>query len=113
MGEQTGGRNTQATFGRSDQPRGRTLRIEGEIDMAVGPQFGEELAALIEEAHSPAFVDLSGVTFMDTTGVHALLDATHAGLAAGHPLVLVAASRSSRRILEVAGVQGEVEFSDE
>jgi anti-sigma B factor antagonist len=104
------GSGASAGFVRSDQARGRTLTIEGEIDLAVDSEMRSELRALIAEAHSPAFVDLSGVTFMGATGVGALIVARTDGAVAGHPLVLVGASRSCRRVLHASGVAGQFAF---
>jgi anti-anti-sigma factor len=100
------------TFERSDRVSWRTLAIDGEIDMGVAAQLSGELTALLLEAHSPAFVDLSGVTFMDSTGIHALLVARRAGAAAGTPVVLVAPSRSCRSVLRASGVWDLFETSE-
>lgn len=96
--------SNQASFKRFDRANGRTLAVDGEIDLAVGAEFTDELTLLVAEAHSPAFVDLSGCTFMDSTGINALLDAAEFGAEAGVPLVVVAASPPCRRVLEVCGV---------
>lgn len=96
--------SNQVSFQRSDRENGRTLAVDGEIDLAVGTRFSDELALLVAEAHSPAFVDLSACTFMDSTGINALLTAAESGAAAGVPLVVSAASPACRRVLEVCGV---------
>ncbi len=96
--------SNQANFQRFDRANGRTLAVAGELDLAVGTQFADELTLLVAEAHSPAFVDLSGCTFMDSTGINALLTAREHGAAHGVPLVVAAASPACRRVLEVCGV---------
>ncbi len=92
------------TFARSERSQGPTLVIDGEIDLAVKGELDAQLAALVAVAHGSTLVDLSGVTFMDSTGTHALLETAAAARAAGAPLVLVAVSAPCRRVLELSGV---------
>lgn len=94
----------RATFSRSDRDGERTLTIVGDIDMATKTELEFELANLVTEAHSPACVDLRGVSFMDTTAINALLGARRSGGAVGIPLVVTAASRPAQRVLEICGV---------
>lgn len=49
------------------------LYISGEVDMATAPAFRDAaLRAIVE--HGPSLtLDLSGVTFMDSTGLHVLV----------------------------------------
>jgi anti-anti-sigma factor len=66
------------------------LVVTGEIDLSTAQQFRRELSDLIAAAHSPAFVDLSAVVFMDSTGLNALMDASRAAEATGVGFVVVA-----------------------
>jgi anti-sigma B factor antagonist len=50
---------------------GRRLTLRGELDLATTGQ----LAAALAEAGTPVLLDLSGLTFMDSTGVRLLLEA--------------------------------------
>jgi anti-anti-sigma factor len=50
------------------------LALSGEIDMASAEGVAEALRPLIE-AGGPVTIDLSKVTFMDSTGLHVLLEA--------------------------------------
>jgi anti-sigma B factor antagonist len=90
-----------ATFHRCDRDGVRTLRVSGEIDLAVGTRFEEELAAVVAEAHSPADVDLSGVTFIDSSGLHALIRAQDEVASTDVRLVLVNPSKACRQVFEV------------
>lgn len=102
----------QISFERSDQQRGRTLAIAGEVDLAVVAEMDSELAALLAEADASAFVDLSGVSFMDAIGIHALLRATDAGGAVGKSVVLVAPSRPCRRVFDASGTSDLFDVTD-
>ena len=75
------------------------LRVEGEIDLASADQLAEALrTAIASEVRS---VDVSGVTFLDSTGLEVLLSAGHAMNGDG-PLVLLRPSYPVRRLLDIA-----------
>jgi anti-sigma B factor antagonist len=93
----------QATFRRGNRDGYRTLTVTGEIDLATTPRFEAELSAVISEAHSPADVDLSGVTFIDSSGLYALIRARKQVTDTDVRLVLVNPSRACRLVLEVTG----------
>ncbi len=67
-----------AAFWRDDSDGRATLHVSGEIDLATAPALRAELRTLIAEAHSPGIVNLSAVTFMDASGLSALLQARRA-----------------------------------
>jgi anti-anti-sigma regulatory factor len=48
--------------------------VEGEFDLLVADQLGEAIASLDGEAVA---IDLSGMTFIDSTGIRSLLRARH------------------------------------
>jgi anti-sigma B factor antagonist len=48
----------------------RLLEVAGEIDMYTAPRLREQIFALIEECGQPLLVDLSGVSFCDSTGLN-------------------------------------------
>jgi anti-sigma B factor antagonist len=91
----------QATFRRCDREGLRTLTVNGEIDLVTAARFEAELEAVISEAHSPADVDLSGVTFIDSSGLHALLRAREHVAGTEVRLVLVNPSKACLKVLEV------------
>jgi anti-anti-sigma factor len=55
-----------------DGPDGLVLRISGELDLVSEPQLNQALAQLEGRA---ATLDLSGLAFMDSTGLRTLLGA--------------------------------------
>ena len=58
----------------SDDPErgGTVLRVSGELDLVTEPELE---AALAEVTAQPIRIDLSGLAFMDSTGLRALLSA--------------------------------------
>ena len=71
----------------------------GELDLAVAARVGEALAD-----HEISAVELSGVTFMDSVGLHALLEARYDRERTGGTLRIVAASAAVRRLFELVGL---------
>jgi anti-anti-sigma factor len=50
------------------------VRVRGELDLATSPALGETLGREIADGKS-VVVDLSGVTFIDSSGLNALIRA--------------------------------------
>jgi anti-anti-sigma factor len=78
------------------------VRVYGESDLAAAEPFGGELSAAVSEASGTNFlVDLSGVTFMDSSGLRALLKALE--LDDGKD-VIVQSSRQVFKLLHLSGL---------
>ena len=93
----------QATFRRADQPDRPRLLVTGEIDLAVAGRFAAAVNELLAAAASPAVLDLTGVTFFNSTGIGVLCDAAADAGRAGVALE-VRPSDSVRRTLEITGL---------
>jgi anti-sigma B factor antagonist len=78
------------------------LRATGEIDMSTVDVLRGELDTARGEA-TTVLLDLSGVTFMDSTGLHLLLDASHSSAVGDWGFFVVRPSRAVRRLIEVSG----------
>jgi anti-sigma B factor antagonist len=76
------------------------LRIVGDIDLATVDQFRRALAALVERHLGDVIIDATGVAFMDSTGLHALVEGKRVIHERGSNIVLVV-SPNVRRILEL------------
>src|SRR3712207_9166682 len=51
------------------------VQVAGEIDVYTAASLREKLADLIDADHTDVVVDLTGVTFMDSTGLGVLVGA--------------------------------------
>jgi anti-anti-sigma factor len=75
------------------------LAVAGELDLATVPALQDALAQL---DGTPALeLDLSGVRFMDSSGLRALLTARRDAQAAGRRLRLVGVPPAVARVLEL------------
>jgi anti-sigma B factor antagonist len=77
-----------------------TIRVAGEVDVATAPQLRE----CLHNVDGVVVVDLTEVTFLDSTGLNVLVNARKRLLAVGGQLGLRNARAPVQRILQVAGV---------
>jgi anti-sigma B factor antagonist len=87
--------------------RNLIVRASGELDMASAETFEEEVRRAIEGGASTMVLELEGVTFIDSTGLRALLVAAELSHSKGLRL-LVHPSKEIRRLVEVSGVEDAV-----
>src|SRR4051794_5380749 len=97
-------RTAQAPFRVHAYPleRGVCLRIVGEVDLSTVPELDEALAEL-RSARVPVVLDLSKVTFFDSTGLRALVRATRQARLAKSGFFIARPSDQVSRLIEVAG----------
>jgi anti-anti-sigma factor len=79
------------------------VTVRGEIDM----DNADELVGAIRRVAGTAVVDLSGVTFIDSTGLQGLLREQQAARQRGDDLILRHPSKAVRRVLELTGLIDE------
>ena len=95
--------------------RGRTpvLYVRGEVDLSTC----EELEAAIQLAEEPApatlVLDLSQVSFLDSTGVRTLLKADARARDDGRRLVLIGPPEPAARVFRVTMLDKRFEFIDD
>jgi anti-anti-sigma factor len=75
----------------------------GELDLATAPELDRALAE-IGERGTPVVVDLRGLTFMDSAGVHALTSGAAAAARHGRSFGVVAGVERVQRVLALTGV---------
>lgn len=52
---------------------GAIVRLEGELDLLTAPRLSRELTALAEGGCARVLVDMAGLAFIDSSGLHALV----------------------------------------
>jgi anti-sigma B factor antagonist len=78
----------------------------GEVDVVTAPQLGRCLLGLAEGGGTSVVVDLSEVTFMDSTGIGVLLDALRQLTRRRGSLALVCPTERVLRPFQVTGLVG-------
>jgi anti-sigma B factor antagonist len=85
-----------------------TLEVAGEVDVATSPRLAARVRALLDDTTGPMIVDLTDVTFMDSTGLSLLLTLHRDAQAARRPLAIVCPEGPVRLLLAVSGVESEL-----
>ena len=88
------------------------VSLRGEIDAHTAPKLGSRLFGLAEEAARHVVVDLSGVTFMDSTGIGVLLNALRHMNLRRCAMVLVCPTERILRPFQVTGLVGHLTIFD-
>lgn len=83
---------------------GLRLVVSGEVDVVSAGRFREHLAAALDSAPAALTVDLGGVTFLDSTGLSALVYAHNRARDEGIDLTVADPQPQVRRLLDVTGL---------
>ena len=83
---------------------GTCVRLEGEVDVSTATDLAFVLDDVIGREAPLLTIDLTGVTFLDSSGLRVLLRSERAVRESGGGLVLAGAGRTVSRILDMAGV---------
>jgi anti-sigma B factor antagonist len=88
------------------------VSLRGEIDALTAPKLGSRLFGLADEGIQGVVVDLSEVTFMDSTGIGVLLNALRHFTLRHMQMVLVCPTDRVLRPFEVTGLTGHLMIFD-
>ena len=80
------------------------VSLRGEIDALTAPRLGSRLFGLADEGKRGVVVDLSEVTFMDSTGIGVLLNALRHFTLRHGTLVLVCPTERVLRPFQITGL---------
>jgi anti-sigma B factor antagonist len=80
------------------------LRVEGEVDVSTAPELRERLDGLADRGHTSAVVDLSAVSFVDSTALGVLVSGVKRRRAAGGDLRLVVTEPRVAKVFEITGL---------
>ena len=80
------------------------VALSGEVDIYTAPQFKECMLELLDAGVDRLVVDLSGVTFIDSTALGVLIGGVRRVRTAGGAMALVVTSRSVERVLSITGL---------
>ena len=88
------------------------IEVEGEVDIYTSPRFGEVLGRSVDESAHHVVVDLTNVTFIDSTAISVLMQEVKRVRFADGTLTVVCGRGSVRRVLEIAGLGRVLRFCD-
>jgi anti-anti-sigma factor len=89
----------------------RTLMLGGELDIVNGAELEAAVRAVCAEGATRLVIDMSGLAFIDSTGVKTIIAAGKLCSEHGGELCLIPGPRSVQRIFEVTGLDTRLPFS--
>jgi len=87
----------------STEPGRLVVALAGECDLAGRDELAAVLLAAVDRT-SVVFVDLAGLTFIDSSGVHGLVTAYHAARQTGGRLYVINAGGTVAEVLDLTGI---------
>jgi anti-sigma B factor antagonist len=84
------------------------VEVSGEIDIGTASAVREATDEALRGRPRRLVVDLSGVSFLGSAGVAVLAAADHRQRGQGGDLRVVAATRATRRVLELTGLDEQL-----
>ena len=80
------------------------LQINGEIDMATGPELRQRIVQYVQEGHVHIIIDLAEVDFIDSTGLGVLIGGLKRTRSHGGDLQCIGLSESLKEMLKLTGL---------
>ena len=81
------------------------LRVSGELDLSTAPVLDAAVSAAREEQGPPVVLDLSGVSFVDSTGIRSLIGAAQALESEGRAFALLSPADAVVRVLDLTDLR--------
>jgi anti-sigma B factor antagonist len=102
-------------FAVSQEQRGALplLRVRGELDIYTAPRLKEAIIAALGPERSFLAIDLSGVSFLDSTGSQVLMSAKQRTAERGGELYIIGAQRQVLRLFHLVGLDQIFHLCDE
>ena len=86
---------------RAVDDRATILAVEGEIHVSTAPEFSAMLSATVDGGRTSLVLDLTGVMFIDSTGLSVLLNALRQVTHAGGQMAVVCSNPTVLRLFEI------------
>ena len=80
------------------------VEVHGEADVHTAPELRDRLISVLDSGHSSVVADLSWLSFIDSTGLGALVAARNHANASGASLRLVCTSERLLKIFRITGL---------
>jgi anti-sigma B factor antagonist len=77
------------------------VSLSGELDIATADQLTDALSGVQPAAGDRLIIDLTAVSFMDSTGLRVLIAANRNAAAGEYSLVIVTGDSPAKRVLEL------------
>lgn len=88
----------------TERDKWSVLAVTGEVDVATAPRLREQLIELVNQGSTRIVVDLTGVDFLDSTGLGVLVGALKRVRTQDGELVLVCNEPRVLKVFEITGL---------
>jgi anti-anti-sigma factor len=88
----------------------RTIGLIGECDLQMFPDVDELFSKSLDNGFSAVRIDLRGLTFIDSSGIRALMLATQQSQKKGAKLSIIPGPPQVMRVFELLGLQDAFPF---
>jgi anti-sigma B factor antagonist len=80
------------------------ISVGGELDLETAPQLQQQISTLMDQGVRRIVIDLSGVTFCDSTGLSVFVRTRNTSDETGGDIRLASPQPGVRRILQISGL---------
>ena len=88
------------------------LRLTGDLDMAEVEQLKEVLRTTRADEEVETVIDLRNLSFLDSSGLSALLEAQSAAHESGRRVSLIRGPRQVHRVFEITGTDTRFDWTE-
>ena len=88
------------------------IQLEGELDLANADSLERELDAALRDGNGQVVIDMSELTFIDSTGIALLVTALGKDGGTGRVRFLRSRAAAVTRVLQLTGVGERLPFAD-
>lgn len=88
------------------------LKVEGEVDAHTARDLSKTLTDLLGQGHHRIVIDVSGMTFISSAGIRAILYTHREAVRLGGKVRLVGPTDQVRRIFEIVGFFELLQITD-
>jgi anti-sigma B factor antagonist len=92
------------------QPQVYMVAVEGEIDMSTSPDLRAQLAPLFQKGTAHVIVELSGVSYIDSSGIATLVEGLQLSRRDDIRLTIAGARPSVEAVFDLAYLKGIFEM---
>jgi anti-sigma B factor antagonist len=89
---------------------GVVIELAGEFDLSRRPTVVQLVQQELAKSPARLAIDLRGVTFIDSSGVHALIETSRLARQSGVEFRIIPGNKAIQRVFEVCGLTNHLPF---
>ena len=97
----------------ASEAQGARLKLSGELDIATVPRVEDAVAATLKGGVDTLTIDLSGLSFVDSSGLRMLIVLDQRAASEGWQLRLIRPGRQALTVFRISGVEENLPFVED